>query len=1823
MAIADQDIVNWFLANAGADDATIAATMDQFDLTPADIARATGSNIADVTSRYEAVAAPTSPIDYAAQQFAPDVYSGGLSAVSGGGGSVLEDTATFNDSGATGVYQPPAASTGFKASGSSGHAEIESPPADDPTKQTPPPIPTRTFTDTVKTPTGALSLATTPVTNTGALTQAATNNNQLSGVVLAGASWMAGDEKTNLANSAFGENVTNVAVGGSKTSDVLNQLNVFERDGGTFAPGTTVVLDIGANDIATGVDENTIRRNLNEIVSRLGDKGVNVILSGQPEAHSYDEAIKSTSLKMDDLYSDIAKNNSNVTLVDAMSGFLNQKDLMDESGFHLKDDASKLAYLSKFADAYKNLDSSALDQTIADNSTKLTAAQKAELTTAADTTKPTTVAVQLQGQTYNVSAADVNKVKDQILAQGTTSKWSGEGFGSAEANAEAMAKNLVASGVTDINQVALIDKKVDAQVTPDGQGGFVDALGRPVDASLVKENTDYGGESGNITTTYTAPIGNEKVLGNKVTGKELISDYDRSGGNAWSGTFTGEGNTAFRTSFDASGKPIFYTTGASSNDLVTMIGDDPILGKVVTAVAATFGGPVAVAALQAAMGKSIEDIAKGALLTYVGGQVAGNIAGSTDLVNSLGADATNVLARGAGQYVSSGGKADIIQSLAGGAVDVGVNQITSFIPEFGSLSKGVQDFTKNVISTTIKNGGDLSMGDLVDAAMTAGTAAVKASTNKTISTAIKADSTINNAVNAELDKQLTFDGTGSTDINAASKAADDAGYNKFTFGGKTYTLDNNNATNTIAQLEADALKTNTAATTAANLKGGDFEGVDAAVAAQAKANNTVIGNTEADTLEEATALAKLRNPTGATFTYGGVTYDMGASSSTVNNAINQAKTDELKNNIANASSRDEAFRLAREGGLGAKDVFTWQGKSYSAGTVDQATKTATTGANSTITNYVNDKLSKNLTSAEFNPADLTKDEMAKFVSTYANATDAQKAILLKGADSMTFKVIDTLLKQTAALNPTGAGDVAAPAGSTSLKAWDKGSIATAVDVAKAAGNVAAADIAGLGVRGAQFLGDLMGQDTNSFAGVQNLLVNDKDKSMSKLVGNEKVVAGGIASGVESAVAFTLGGPYAAVATIAGVVANNSWVEGSNAGLSVTDNAKRTAAITSIEIAGELLGIPGMKAIMKGIPVTGSVTQIVDTIKRLGGGLISENASELLTTVAQFGVDKFATFGLNKDATFDDFQTALKDTIIATTAAVGTSSGIATATRAASGASTKQIADADRTAVSPDTSLLTSGASFGAKAGDTSNQGLNQVTAEAIDFNNLDQSKQTTILDSLRSNIANIGLTAALTLGSVGSIANATEVESYVTTSIQQAASTGLNVKNAIDTSVSNSISSAINNKVSSETAINSAVSSAVTSAVANNVSSSTAINSAVTSAVNTASTNAASTTAAVTSAVTSAVSTALSTSVANNTMTTATVNAAVNTAVNSAVQAAVANNVSTTTAVNTAVTAAVQAAVANNVSVTAAVAAAVASVTNLNVNVANVTALATNVANEAVVKNELITNINTLLGGTTTPVTPITPVTPPPQPPQPPPPPPPPPPTTGTGSKKATTSAGMLPAVMMAGELDRLPPQMLKAYMTQDKFVDPLAKLHALQEGMNTEKMPALPQVNTQEPDMPDQGNWKYGTAPDDLDTLFGEKSEEEEGSLGFAAGGYVAPLQMASGGAMPLPLLVKSGGALGALPRGDGRLDFRHGAHVAGEGDGQSDDIKAMLADGEFVFPADVVSALGNGSTKAGSDKLYEMMHSIRERARSKKPKDLPPPALKSPLDYLKKVRS
>lgn len=77
-------------------------------------------------------------------------------------------------------------------------------------------------------------------------------------------------------------------------------------------------------------------------------------------------------------------------------------------------------------------------------------------------------------------------------------------------------------------------------------------------------------------------------------------------------------------------------------------------------------------------------------------------------------------------------------------------------------------------------------------------------------------------------------------------------------------------------------------------------------------------------------------------------------------------------------------------------------------------------------------------------------------------------------------------------------------------------------------------------------------------------------------------------------------------------------------------------------------------------------------------------------------------------------------------------------------------------------------------------------------------------------------------------------------------------------------------------------------------------------------------------------------------------------------------------------------------------------------------------------------------------------------------------------------------------------------------------------------------------------------------------------------------------------------------------------GHYVQGRGDGQSDDIPAMLADGEYVFDADTVAALGNGSNKAGAAVLDQMRENIRKHKRSASVDKIPPKS-KSPLEYLK----
>lgn len=95
------------------------------------------------------------------------------------------------------------------------------------------------------------------------------------------------------------------------------------------------------------------------------------------------------------------------------------------------------------------------------------------------------------------------------------------------------------------------------------------------------------------------------------------------------------------------------------------------------------------------------------------------------------------------------------------------------------------------------------------------------------------------------------------------------------------------------------------------------------------------------------------------------------------------------------------------------------------------------------------------------------------------------------------------------------------------------------------------------------------------------------------------------------------------------------------------------------------------------------------------------------------------------------------------------------------------------------------------------------------------------------------------------------------------------------------------------------------------------------------------------------------------------------------------------------------------------------------------------------------------------------------------------------------------------------------------------------------------------------------------------------------------------------------AGGGIASLREAVGDLRQEYGfakggqaRFLSGGGDGMSDSIPATianrqparLADGEFVVPADVVSHIGNGSSKAGAKKLYAMMDRVRKARTGKK---------------------
>lgn len=246
----------------------------------------------------------------------------------------------------------------------------------------------------------------------------------------------------------------------------------------------------------------------------------------------------------------------------------------------------------------------------------------------------------------------------QILGQGTADKWTGEGKGSAQANAADMAKIIASTGATDINQFGQITKEV-PNISYDENG------------QQVQNGTQ-------IVTTY----------GNKATGQEVANTYgERQTGNAFGGTYTGKGNTGYRVETAPDGSPIFYTTSASSSDA------DQWMPIVQLALAATGAGGLLGNAL---LGAGAGTVTSSALGNAILGGVTTGIAGGDPLKGALLGGAGGALSG----YLQ-GGPIDASNMTATQFNDALESQLISSMQGAGLTNTQITQFLENASATDI------------------------------------------------------------------------------------------------------------------------------------------------------------------------------------------------------------------------------------------------------------------------------------------------------------------------------------------------------------------------------------------------------------------------------------------------------------------------------------------------------------------------------------------------------------------------------------------------------------------------------------------------------------------------------------------------------------------------------------------------------------------------------------------------------------------------------------------------------------------------------------------------------------------------------------------------------------------------------------------------------------------------------------------------------------------------------------------------------------------------------------------------------------------
>ena len=78
-------------------------------------------------------------------------------------------------------------------------------------------------------------------------------------------------------------------------------------------------------------------------------------------------------------------------------------------------------------------------------------------------------------------------------------------------------------------------------------------------------------------------------------------------------------------------------------------------------------------------------------------------------------------------------------------------------------------------------------------------------------------------------------------------------------------------------------------------------------------------------------------------------------------------------------------------------------------------------------------------------------------------------------------------------------------------------------------------------------------------------------------------------------------------------------------------------------------------------------------------------------------------------------------------------------------------------------------------------------------------------------------------------------------------------------------------------------------------------------------------------------------------------------------------------------------------------------------------------------------------------------------------------------------------------------------------------------------------------------------------------------------------------------PTLAAEGGTIN-LADGSKKYFPRKNGNIDGPGTGTSDDIPAMLSDGEFVFTAKAVNNAGGGDRREGAKRMYQVMKNLEK---------------------------